>query len=169
MTLQEFFDFLSANPIWVLAYFLLVPFAAFITNRLSGARGLQSPWAQTYSVIVFLVAVPGLLAVVLNIYQFLFERQSILLMNLYTQVLPIVSFIATLFIIKRNVHVDQIPGFGKISGLIVMIFGGFAVMWALDRTRIFFVAFRYMPFHYVIGIFVGILIFIRFGWRRLFR
>ena len=169
MTLQELFNLLSANPIWVISYFAIVPFVAFIVNRISGTKALQSPWAEVYSTLIFMVAVPALFAVALNIYQFLFERQSILMMNVFTQILPIVSFIATLLIIRKNVSLDSIPGFGKLSNLILMIFGGFAIMWVMDRTRIFFVAFSYMPFHYVLFIFIGILVAIRFGWRRLFK
>lgn len=169
MTLQEFFDQLSANPIWVISFFLLIPIVTLLINHFSGKKALQSPWAETYSTLVFLVAIPALLAVTLNIYQFLFERQSILMMNVFTQILPIVSFITTIVIIRRNVSVDQIPGFGKISNLILMIFGGFAIMWVLDRTRIFFVAFSYMSFHYVLLIFIGILVAIRFGWKRIFK
>ncbi len=169
MTLQEFFDSISANPIWVLSFFIIIPFVSFIINRLSGNNALSSPWAEVYSTLIYSVAVPALLAVALNIYQFLFERQSILLMNVITQILPIVSFIATLAIIRRNVSLDQVPGFGKISNLILMIFGGFAIMWVLDRTRIFFIAFSYMPIHYVFLIFIGILVAIRFGWKRLFK
>ena len=169
MTLQEFFDFLSYNPIWVLAYFALVPLAAVAVNRMSGKRGLQKPWDVTYSVLVFMVAIPGLLAVAFNIYLFLFERRSIMQTNLITQLVPIVSFIATLLIIRKNVPVEAIPGFGKISSLIVMIFGAFAIMWALDRTRIFFVAFSFMPIQYVLAIFIGLLVIIRIGWKRFFR
>ena len=169
MTLQELFDQLSTNPIWVISYFVLIPIAAFLVNRISKSNALQSPWTEVYSTLVFMVAIPALLAVALNIYQFLFERQSILLMNVFTQILPIVSFIVTLAIIRKNVSVESIPGFGEISSLIIMIFGAFAIMWVLDRTRIFFVAFSYMPFHYVIILFIGILAAIRFGWKRLIK
>ncbi|MGB3465203.1 MAG: hypothetical protein WBA74_08035 [Cyclobacteriaceae bacterium] len=169
MTLQEFFDYLSDNPLLVIAYFILIPFFAFVVNKVSGRKALSTPFAELYSTLIYLVAIPALLATALNMYFFLFERRSILLMNLYTQLLPIISFIGTLLIIRKHVSLDNIPGFGKLSGLIITIFAGFAIMWLLDRTRIFFVAFSYMPFHYVLLIFIGILIAIRFGWKRLFK
>lgn len=169
MTLQELFEQLSTNPIWVISYFVIIPFAAFIVNKVSGSKALRSPWAETYRALIFMVAIPALLAIALNVYQFLFERQSILMINVFTQILPIVSFIVTIAVIRKNVSVDSIPGFGKISSLIVMIFGALAIMWVLDRTRISFIAFSYMPFHYVILIFVGILIAIRVGWKRLLK
>ncbi|MEL7145664.1 MAG: hypothetical protein AAFO69_04795 [Bacteroidota bacterium] len=169
MTLQEFFDFLSNRPFWILAYFVAVPVMAMVVNRMSGPKGLEKPWDITYSVLVFVVAIPGLLAVAFNVYLFLFERRSIFDTNIMTQLLPIASFIATLMVIRKNVALEQIPGFGKVSSLIIMIFGALAVMWVLDRTRIFFVAFTFMPFQYVIGIFIIVLVLLRYGFKKLFR
>ena len=169
MTLQELFDFLSDRPIWLLSYFLLVPLTALVVNKLSGSKALENPWDFIYSVLVFMVAIPGLLAVAFNVYLFLFERRSIFQINIVTQLLPIVSFIATLTIMRKNVVLEQIPGFGKVSSLIVMIFGALGIMWVMDRMRIFFVAFTFMPFQYVIGIFIAVLVIIRLSWKRLFR
>lgn len=169
MTLQELFDYLSDHPWVIISYFVIIPVIAVVLNRLSGKKALLSPYAEIYSFLIYLTAIPGLLAIILNMYFFLFERRSILSLNIYTQLLPIASFIITLLIIRKNVSLDHIPGFGKLSGLLIMIFAGFGIMWVLDRTRIFFVAFSYMPFHYVLLLFIGILVVIRLGWKRLFK
>ena len=76
--------------------------------------------------------------------------------------------IATLLLIRNNASMDRIPGFGKVSGLMMMIFATLMLMWGLDRTRIYVVAFTRMPFYYVLGIFVGLFLMIRFGFKRLF-
>lgn len=100
-----------------------------------------------------------------NIYLFLFERQSVWDLNIYTQILPVIVMVVTLLIIKKFVSLDDIPGFGKITGLIIMITAILMIMWFLDKTRIY--VFSYMPFSQVILIIVGLLIAIRFAWRRL--
>ncbi len=166
MTLQEFFTYLSKNPNLVLGYFLIIPFIALLMGLLPTYKRMVRPNKQIYTALIFLSAIPGILAIMLNIYKFLFERHNIMSTDLFTQILPILSFIAVVVIIKKQVALVEIPGFGKLSGLIVMIFAAFAIMWALDRTRIVFVAFSYMPFQYVIGVFVGILFVIRFGWKK---
>ena len=89
--------------------------------------------------------------------------------DLYLQILPIFSMVATLLIIKQFVRLDYIPGFGKLSGLFLMIFAVLFVMWIIDRTHIFIVAFTRMPFYVVLLIFVALLAFFRLGFKRILR
>lgn len=166
MTLQEFFDMLGENPVYVLFFFFMLPFTALLAGWLGKGEGHISPWKYLYSALIYLACVPGIFAVTLSIYFFLFERRSILDTNLYTQVLPIVSMVLTLFLIRKNVNLDRIPGFDKIGGLITMISATLAIMWFVDRTHIY--AITFLPFHVVLLIFAGLLLLIRFGWSRFF-
>ena len=109
--------------------------------------------------------IPGIFAIVLNVYLFLFERQPIMQSNLYTQVLPVMVMVLTLWLVKRNVPFEYIPGFNKISGLITVMMAIMTVMWLLDRTHIFAVTF--LPFQYVILMLVGLLIVARLGLKKL--
>ena len=167
MTLTEFFEVLSNQPSLVLGYFLLIPFTAFLAGIMGKGEGHLSPWKYLYATLVYLVSVPGIFAITLNIYLFLFERRSIMDTDVYTQVLPIFSMIATLLIIRNNVAYERIPGFGKLSGLMMMIFAVLTLMWGLDRTRIYIIAFTSMPFYYVIAIFIVLLIAFRIGMKKL--
>ena len=56
--------------------------------------------------------------------------------NLAVHGLPLLSMVATLLLISRNVSFAEIPGFGRLSGLMVMIAMSFVVVFALHRTRI---------------------------------
>jgi hypothetical protein len=166
MTLRELFDYLSANPSTVVGYFLMMPFIALLAGWLGKNEGHQSPWKYLYSTLVYLVCVPGIFAAALAVYLFLFEQGgSIYNINLLTQVLPVVSMIVTLGIIRRNVPYEYIPGFGKISDLIVMIASVFVLMYFLDRLHL--VAWVYMPVQWLLLIIVGLLILFRFGLKRL--
>lgn len=166
MTLKDFFDLLGDNPFYIVAYFSLIPFTALLALLMGRGEGHLSPWKYLYSILIYGVCVPAIFAITLSVYLFLFERRSILDTDVLTQILPVVSMVATLLLISKNVPLDRIPGFEKISGLIMMITAAFAFMWFIDRTRIF--AFTYIPFQYVILIFIGLLIVIRFGWSRIF-
>ena len=166
MTLQELINTLSANPIYVLFYFLIIPFAAFLAGVLGKEEGHLVPWNYLYSTLIYLVSVPGIFVLMLNIYLFLFEKRSIMETDLLTQVLPIGSMIFTLLLIKRNVDLDLVPGFDKLSGLMVMITAILGVMWIVDRTRL--LVFSYIRIEFVLLIFVALLLLIRFGWKRLF-
>lgn len=166
MTLQEFFDLLGQNPAYVLFFYFMVPFTALLAGWIAKGEGHLSPWKYLYAVLIYLACVPGIFAVTLNIYFFLFERRSVLDANIYTQILPIISMIFTLFIVRKNVNLDRVPGFDKLSGLITMISATLAIMWFVDRTRIY--AITFLPFPVVILLFAGLLLLIRYGWAGFF-
>lgn len=167
MTLKELFELIGNNPGYIIGYFLLILISAFLGGFMGKNEGHLSPWKYFYSALIYLVCIPGIFAISLNIYMFLFDRGKILDTDIYMQILPVLAMILTLLVIRKNVDLEQIPGFRNISGLMLMIFAAFALMWGIDRTRIFVVAFVNIPFYFLGLIFVGLLVTIRFGWNRL--
>jgi len=165
MTLGEFFKLCGDNPVLLLGFFFLVPIIALLALFFSKGEGHLSPWKYLYSVLIYLVAIPGIFAVTLSIYLFLFERRSIMDTNLYTQVLPIVSMLATFILIRKQVDLDLVPGFGKLSGLITIIAVLMVLMWIIDKTHIYSITF--MPFYAVILILVIGFLLIWSGLKRL--
>ncbi len=166
MTLQDFFDLLSANPAFILFYFIALPLTAFLASVFGKGEGHLTPWKQLYCVLSFAAAIPGIFAIMLNVYLFLFEKQPIMESNIYTQILPIFIMVLTFWLINRNVPFELIPGFNKISGLLMIVISVLALMWFLDRLRI--IAFTYMPFHYVLIFLVAAFVAIRFGIKKVF-
>jgi hypothetical protein len=165
MTLGEFFELCGRNPMLVLAYFILIPLVALLALLFSKGEGHLSPWKYLYSVLIYMVCIPGIFAVTLSVYLFLFERRSIMDTNMYTQVLPILSMIVTIILIRKQVSLDVVPGFGKLSGLITIISVLMIVMWIIDKTRIYSITF--MPFYVVVLILVVGFLLIRAGFRRM--
>ncbi len=167
MTLEELFDYLSENPKYLFLYFLMLPVAALVAGWLDKDRGHYNPWSFIYAVLIYASCIPGIFSVALNVYLFLFERHSIMQTNLYTQVLPWLSMLATLLIIRRNVDLDYIPGFDRLSGLIMILAAVMAVMWFFDRTRI--IAFIHLRWQVVLAVFLVLSGVIYFGSKMLFR
>ena len=87
-------------------------------------------------------------------------------MNLITQLLPIATMFGTLVIIKRNVPFEFIPAFGKLSVFVTLVFVLISIVWFVDRLRIVMIS--YVPFQHVAIGFIGLLLLIRFGWKRIF-
>lgn len=164
MTLGDLFVILNKNPVIVLFYFTSIPLSAYLAYLLGRDDGHLSPWKYLYSTLVYLIAVPGLFAITLSIYLFLFENRSILDTDLIIQVVPILSMVLTLWLIRLNVSFDLIPGFKKLSGLITVILVVLIFMWVVDRMR--FIVFTRMSFTTVIVILVAMIIGLRWGWRR---
>ena len=165
MTLGQFIEFLSENPFYIISFFVGIPLTAFIAGLFGKGEGHISPWKYLYSVLIYLVSVPGIFSFTLNVYLFLFERRSVFEADIYTQVLPIFSMIVTLLLIRNNVSLDRIPGFDKLSGLIFMILATIILMWFVDKTRIY--VFSYLKFQNLLLIFVGLLLVFRLGWSKL--
>jgi len=165
MTLGEFFNLLSNNPTYILGYFLLIPFTALIGTIIGKGEEDEPVWKYFYSILIYLVAIPGIFAITLSVYLFFFERRSIFQTDVLTQILPVISMIATFLIIKRRVRLERIPGFGRISGLVMMVGVALIAMWVMEKTRIVF--FSYLPVQYVLAILVGLLIVFRVGWSKM--
>lgn len=165
MTLGEFFEWTGEHPFLLLSFFIGIPLISLLAGAFSKGEGHLSPWKYLYATLIYLTAIPGIFAVTLSIYLFLFERRSIMDTNLYTQVLPIFSMIATLLIIKKQVDLDLVPGFDKISGLILIIASLMVLMWIIDKTHIY--AITFLPFYVVILILLASFFVIRLGMRRI--
>lgn len=166
MTLREFFDYLGEHPLAIVGYFLLIPLTALLAGWIARGDGHVSPWKYLYSLLVYAVCIPGIFSIALSIYLFLFERGgSIMNSNLLTQIIPVVSMVLSLAVIRRNVPFEQVPGFGKLSSLMMTIGAVFVLMYLLDRTHL--IAFVMVPVQYLILIVVGLLLVFRFGFRQL--
>lgn len=166
MTLKEFFEFSADNPSYLLAYFILIPFTALLAGWLGKDEGEEKPWQYLYSALIYLVAIPGVFAVALTIYTLIIEKRPILNTDVYIQILPVLSMIATLLIISRNADIKTIPGFDKISGLVISLSAAMGIIWFMDKVHIF--AITIMPFSSLVIMFVVILIVIRIGWVKMF-
>lgn len=167
MTFRELFDYAAAQPGVVALFLLSVPALAFLLNRWAGTTAPEIwRWRYLYAGLVYAACIPGMFAVTLAVYLFLFERQSVWAMNLVVQVLPVLTMIATLMLVKRKLPFQYIPGFGRLSGFLTLIAALIGVLWFVDRLRL--VAFTYVPFGYVVVGFVVLLLGIRFAWSRIF-
>lgn len=166
MTLRELFDYLSANPLTVVAYFSLLLITAILAGIMGKGEGHLSPWKYLYSAIIYLVCVPGIFAASLAVYLFLFEHGgSIYNVNLLTQALPVAAMLITLNVVRQNVAFGYIPGFGKLTDLMMTIFTVFLLMYLLNRLHL--VAWVFVPVQWLILIVAGLLLVVRFGLKRL--
>ncbi len=166
MTLSDFFESIAQNPLPLLLFFTALPLLAWTLGGMATGSTAVESWGMVFAVLVYAACIPGIFAVTLNIYLFLFERQSIWNANLLLQALPIVSMILTLLLIRKKIPFDRIPGFGKLSGFMTLIAALIGIMWFLDRLRL--IAFTYVPFSALLIGFVLMLLLIRFAWSKLF-
>lgn len=160
MTLAQFFEVCSQNASVLLFYFIATPLTAILASIFGKGEGHLSPWKYLYSFLIYAVTIPGLFAISLSIYMFLFERGSIMNANIFTQILPVLSMFLTISIIRKSVNLDLIPGFDKLSSLMLLISVVLIVLWIMEKTNIFIITF--MPFWQFILLLVVVFVFLRF-------
>ncbi len=167
MTFGDFLTYLNDNPYFILFYFLAIPLTAFLINVVGKGEGHMSPWCIIYTALIYMVVVPGIFSILLNIYHILFEKQSIYDANMIAQILPILSMILTLMIIKRNVDYSQIPGFGRMTSFLGTVTAVMLILFILNKTHL--IAFTYVKFQYILLMLVILFVALRYGTRLLFK
>lgn len=137
MTIRELIQMAGEHP-WVLVLaFVVPPVFAWLAGWLHGKeQGKLAPWKYLYSLLVYLVCVPGMFAGVITAYTLFFSGENLLDANLLVYFLPIAAMVATLVLIRKNVSFDEVPGFDRLSGLMVMVGCSFAIALAIQKTRI---------------------------------
>jgi len=164
MTLQQLFGQMTADPLPIIFYFLAIPILAVALNWVTKDEAHQSPWKYVYSTLVFMVCVPGTFSVVLCVYSMFFSPSSMLNVNALVYFLPIVSMIATVMIVTRNIQMKAVPGFDKLSGLVVLLAVTFIFILLIQKMRIFTVFFG--SIWHLAGLFLILFVVMRIAWLK---
>jgi hypothetical protein len=140
MTPREWIDWIAAQQLPVGIYLLALPVLALLLGFLH-QRGIgnESPWKYFYAVLVYAACIPGMFAATITLYLLLFLNANLLDVNALVTLAPIASMGATLAIAGRNVDFGPLPGFGRLSGLMITLGLTFGVLFALSRTRLWIV------------------------------
>jgi hypothetical protein len=128
MSVQSFFSFLSQHSLWIVIYFVAIfGLSLLISQR---QKKVTTPLnAQILSLFVFMVCIPGILAAIVVFYSLFFVHINLLEVNVVIYFLPIVMMILTLFVIAKNVNLNGLPGFNRLSGLMTLLtFTGFILL-----------------------------------------
>lgn len=144
MTLEDLVRILGEYPLALAGVLGIPPLVSFLLIPLHGlGNGGRAPWKYVYALLVYAVCIPGMFAGVLTGYLLLFRNENILKLDLLVYLLPIVSMVVSLLLIRRNVgSFDGVPGFGRLSGLMAILGLSFAIAFVLHRLHfgIFFFA-----------------------------
>jgi hypothetical protein len=135
MTARDVVDLAGRNP-WAIAAFCVAPplLALLAGGRKSPAPPPSASTRYFYSGLVYLVCVPGIGAAVLTAYTLFFTRESLLDKDLLVYILPIVSMVVTLLLIRKSIAFDDVPGFDRLSGLMVLLAVTFAIVLVIQKT-----------------------------------
>ena len=144
---------------------LLLPVATWVGGTIA-KRVSEATAAKFLSVPIYLAVVPGTCCTLVVAYLLLIARVNILReIDLLLCAGPIISMIVTLVVISKIASFDDIPGFDRLSGLIIMVSVAFTIVYILSRLRFFVVFFA--SFTTLIILFVILLIILNVGLSKL--
>ena len=157
---QDFLTFLSQHNAIVIGYFIFLPLCSFLLSlgyQSTARRGFRE---YLFSGLTYLSFVPGIFAGMLVFYTLLILRKNLLEVNFVLYFLPLISMGAVYWLLGRAVDFDQLPGFGRLAGLMVMLSLVCFVIFFLYQLRFVIAFFGSMEF--LAG--AAIAIFMLFKW-----
>jgi hypothetical protein len=168
MTLRDLIQAAGNHPAPIVAALVTIPALAWLAGVCHRTgEGRNAPWKYAYSVLVYLACIPGTFAAVLTAYAMFFRNENLLDANLLIYFLPILSMVATLVLIRKRVSFDDVPGFDRLSGLMVLMGCSFGIALALHKTRIFIGLFGSVEMLFALA--AGVFALLKWGGYMLFR
>lgn len=168
MTGRDITELCGSHPIVFSGVLVAVPVLCLLLGLIHGkGRGSLSPWKYLYAGMVYAACIPGIFSAVLICYTLFFTRENLLDVNLLVYFLPVISMTVTLVFISRNVPFDDVPGFDRLWGLMILIGATFVIALAIQKTRLW-IFFRGSLFALIVFM-VGLFLLLKWGGRMLFR
>ena len=164
----SFYDLISGLQEFrtpLLIAMVLLPVITWIAGK-SLTKMSKEAGARFLSIPVFLSVIPGTCCVLAVAYLILVSQVNILReLDLVLGVGPIVCMIVTLIAISKIMHFDAIPGFDRLSGLIMTVAVSFVIILIVVKTRIFVGLFA--SIRILIVSFIALFLFLHIGISRL--
>jgi hypothetical protein len=163
MSIQDIITWFDSHHAAVLYYFGIALVLALLCTYIVNAKNI-STIKYVMSFIVYAVTIPGVLALFLLLYNILFLGSSMLQLGLVTYFLPIVAMILILLILNRKIKMSKLPGFTRLSSLIIIIGISFVLLFILQRS--YFGVIFLGGFTQLLLVFAVIMIVLRVAWNK---
>ncbi len=164
MTLQDLINLLSTNSDSIINYYVVLLVLSLLGLLFVKRQDFKPPITYLYSGLIYAVAIPGILAVILLLYNLFFLRKNLINLKVVSYYLPIVAMVVLLLIIKKTVPLKRIPGFNRLSGLFMVIFIALIITYFVQK--IFIGVFFIGSFMQLAAIFIVLLVILKLGWDK---
>ncbi|CAM1361385.1 hypothetical protein [Tenacibaculum xiamenense] len=165
MTVQDIIDLIDKNSSAILNYYIVLGIISLIGLLFVNRDNFKSPITYAYTFLIYASVIPGLLALMLIVYNLFFLKRNLLHLPVLTYYLPVIAMGVLLLIIKKTVSLKEIPGFERLSGLFMLIFVTLIITYFVQK--IFIGVFFIGSVSYLIGLFVVLLLVLKVGWNKL--
>lgn len=152
MTVNDFMALLDRHALILLGYFTLLPVLSLITGLVYRRERELTLGDYLYSTLIYLSGIPGILALTLTFYTLFVSRTNLMEVSLILYFVPVISMIAVFILIHRKTDFGHLPGFERLSGLMLLIAIVCIATLFLYRLRIYMVFFGSMQSLLIAGI-----------------
>ena len=136
MTAAEALQWLEPHQGPIAGALVALPAATYLLGLLL-RRASRRLCGYFLALAIHLTVIPGISMAVLVLYLLFFVGANLLNdLHLVIHVLPVVSMAATLWGASRITAFDDIPGFRRIEGLMLLVGLSFAAALAIQKTRL---------------------------------
>ncbi|GAA5030317.1 hypothetical protein GCM10011506_19400 [Marivirga lumbricoides] len=133
MTVKDLLNMLSDNQYIILGYFLMLLISTIILAAIVKKTNF-SYLKYVASILVYGACIPGIFATMVTCYLFFIAKADLLHLNVTVYFLPIVFMVIILLIMNRRIGMKSIPGFGRLSALMLIIGLSFLILFIIQRT-----------------------------------
>ncbi|TCI93073.1 hypothetical protein [Tenacibaculum sp. M341] len=167
MTVQDLINQLSSNSSTILNYYIALLVLALMGMLIVTPKNFKAPINYFYTALVYAVAIPGILAIILLVYNFFYLRANLMQLEVLTYYLPIIAMLVLFVIINKTIPLKRIPGFDKISGLFAIIVVTFLITYLIQKIfiGIFFIG----SITQLLVIFIVLLVIVKIGWDKVIK
>ncbi len=167
ITFADLFAHLTRYRLPVVIALAATPLAVWLLGRGLG-RYRRASFARLMTVPVYVVVLPGVFVLLVLAYMMFFTGQNLLTeVDVVLAGVPIASMVATLWVIRQFVAFDEIPGFDKLSGMVVLALLAFGCLLLVLKLRIFIGVFA--GAYALLGFFLLLYLAFHWAWRRVRR
>ena len=166
MSISEFIQWVEIHPTAIIMYMIIVPALAFIISMFFDTSANESPAKYMFSALIYATCVPGIVAIILSGYDFFYQKTDFKEANILVYFLPIISMIVTIVLINRVADMSSIPGFKRLSGLMMMIAVTSVLVFILHKM--IFVSVFFGSIYTLLGLFIVLFVIIKIGWDKVF-
>lgn len=162
MTLEHLIEYFTKDSMAVLLFFMILPILVVILNGAAAGQGNSTPYDKMYSIIVYVVSVPGILSITVWMYSMFFEHKSLWKLDPFVYYLPVASMAACLILIKKNARFKDLPWFGEFYELMILIFVTFMSILMIMELDIL----HFKAIWQVALVFIFLFGLLKVGWER---
>jgi hypothetical protein len=169
MSIEDLLQKIDAQSLPTIIFLCCTPVVALALNAVVNISNFNKGLKYVYTCLIYMASIPGIIALLLSVYAFFFLRQNMLQVNVLVYFLPIICLVLTLYIIKRKVNFNNIPGFEKLSSLFLFIAVSLILAYLIQKTNIYIGIFAIASIKNVFMLFAFIFAVLYFSWKKMMR